>query len=66
MREVGAEPSACCTRWSIATCSGPGLGVRILGEGDRRHAAEADHFIEELRSAGWYDKTWQALRGSCW
>jgi GMP synthase (glutamine-hydrolysing) len=44
---------------------GPGLGVRILGE-VTEVAAEtlrlADHiFIEELRKAGWYDKTSQAF-----
>src|SRR5688572_10889197 len=44
---------------------GPGLGVRILGE-VTKHAADtlrlADHiFIEELRRAGWYDKTSQAF-----
>jgi len=44
---------------------GPGLGVRILGEVKREHAellARADHiFIDELRKAGWYDKTSQAF-----
>ncbi|QNP40669.1 glutamine-hydrolyzing GMP synthase [Lysobacter solisilvae (ex Woo and Kim 2020)] len=44
---------------------GPGLGVRILGEVKREHAellAKADHiFIDELRKAGWYDKTSQAF-----
>ena len=44
---------------------GPGLGVRILGEVKprvRRPAARADAiFIEELRAAGWYDKTAQAF-----
>jgi GMP synthase (glutamine-hydrolysing) len=44
---------------------GPGLGVRILGE-VKREAADllrrADAiFIEELRRAGWYDKTSQAF-----
>ncbi|WP_293368853.1 glutamine-hydrolyzing GMP synthase [Nevskia sp.] len=44
---------------------GPGLGVRILGE-VTKEAADilriADHiFIEELRAAGWYDKTSQAF-----
>ena len=44
---------------------GPGLGVRILGE-VTASAAEtlrlADHiFIEELRRAGWYEKTSQAF-----
>jgi GMP synthase (glutamine-hydrolysing) len=40
---------------------GPGLGVRILGEVKGRgcrSAGRADAiFIEELRKAGWYDKT---------
>jgi len=44
---------------------GPGLGVRILGEVKREYAeilARADAiFIEELRKAGWYDRTSQAF-----
>ena len=44
---------------------GPGLGVRILGEVKREYAellAKADHiFIDELRSAGLYDRTSQAF-----
>jgi len=44
---------------------GPGLGVRILGEVKKDYAdilREADAiFIEELRNAGWYDKTSQAF-----
>jgi len=44
---------------------GPGLGVRILGEVKREYAdllREADAiFIEELRAAGWYEKTAQAF-----
>ncbi|MGB1562703.1 MAG: glutamine-hydrolyzing GMP synthase [Sinimarinibacterium flocculans] len=44
---------------------GPGLGVRILGEISKAAADTlrlADHiFIEELRRAGWYDKTSQAF-----
>ena len=44
---------------------GPGLGVRILGEIRREYVAllqQADAiFIEELRHAGWYDKTAQAF-----
>ena len=44
---------------------GPGLGVRILGEVKPEFAellAQADAiFIEELRKAGWYDKTSQAF-----
>jgi GMP synthase (glutamine-hydrolysing) len=44
---------------------GPGLGVRILGEVKPRYAdllRRADAiFIEELRAAGWYEKTSQAF-----
>jgi GMP synthase (glutamine-hydrolysing) len=44
---------------------GPGLGVRILGEVRPQYAdllREADAiFIDELRAAGWYDKTAQAF-----
>ena len=44
---------------------GPGLGVRILGEVKREYAEllrDADAiFIEELRNAGWYEKTSQAF-----
>jgi GMP synthase (glutamine-hydrolysing) len=44
---------------------GPGLGVRILGEVTKQAADTlrlADHiFIEELRRAGWYEKTSQAF-----
>jgi GMP synthase (glutamine-hydrolysing) len=44
---------------------GPGLGVRILGPVTPAAAATlrlADHlFIEELRRAGWYEKTSQAF-----
>jgi len=44
---------------------GPGLGVRVLGEVKPRYAdllRRADAiFIEELRAAGWYEKTSQAF-----
>jgi len=44
---------------------GPGLGVRILGEIKQDYAdilREADAiFIDELRAAGWYEKTSQAF-----
>ncbi|MCB1588200.1 MAG: GMP synthase (glutamine-hydrolyzing), partial [Xanthomonadales bacterium] len=44
---------------------GPGLGVRVLGEVTPEAVAvlqRADHiFIQELRAAGWYDKTSQAF-----
>ncbi|AZM94854.1 MAG: glutamine-hydrolyzing GMP synthase [Gammaproteobacteria bacterium] len=44
---------------------GPGLGVRILGEVKKEYAdilRDADAiYIEELRAAGWYEKTSQAF-----
>jgi GMP synthase (glutamine-hydrolysing) len=44
---------------------GPGLGVRILGEVRREYAEllrRADAiFIDELRAAGWYERTSQAF-----
>lgn len=44
---------------------GPGLGVRILGAIKQEYAdllRQTDHiFIEELRQAGWYEKTSQAF-----
>jgi GMP synthase (glutamine-hydrolysing) len=44
---------------------GPGLGVRILGEVRKEYAEllrRADAiYLEELRAAGWYDKTSQAF-----
>jgi GMP synthase (glutamine-hydrolysing) len=44
---------------------GPGLGIRILGEitEERIHVLQrADRIlIEELKSSGWYDRSWQAL-----
>ncbi|MBL8415646.1 MAG: glutamine-hydrolyzing GMP synthase [Propionivibrio sp.] len=44
---------------------GPGLGVRILGEVNKDYAdllRRADAiFIDELRAAGWYEKTSQAF-----
>jgi len=44
---------------------GPGLGVRILGEVNREYAdllrRADDIFIQELRAAGWYDRTAQAF-----
>ena len=44
---------------------GPGLGVRILGEVTQQAAdtlRQADHiFIEEMRRAGWYERTSQAF-----
>ena len=44
---------------------GPGLAVRVLGavnEADLEILRRADAiFIEELRRARWYDRTWQAF-----
>ncbi|HEY1422848.1 MAG TPA: glutamine-hydrolyzing GMP synthase [Candidatus Acidoferrum sp.] len=44
---------------------GPGLAVRVLGEVTADHLKllrEADAVVrEEIRSSGWYEKTWQAF-----
>ncbi len=44
---------------------GPGLAIRIMGEVSKESLEllrKADLIlIEELRSSGWYDKTWQAF-----
>src|SRR5260370_38257802 len=44
---------------------GPGLAVRLLGEGSTENLAtlrEADAIVvEEIRREGWYEKVWQAL-----
>ena len=44
---------------------GPGLGVRILGSITKQHVEllqrADDIFIQELRDAGWYEKTAQAF-----
>ena len=65
VRRIGVElglPHAMVYRHPFP---GPGLGVRILGEIKQEYAdilREADAiFIEELRAAGWYEKTSQAF-----
>jgi GMP synthase (glutamine-hydrolysing) len=65
VRRIGVElglPSEMVYRHPFP---GPGLGVRILGEVTPAAAETlrlADHiFIEELRRAGWYDRTSQAF-----
>ncbi len=65
VRRIGVElglPSEMVYRHPFP---GPGLGVRILGEVTQAAAETlrlADHiFIEELRRAGWYEKTSQAF-----
>ena len=58
--ELGMEPSLIHRH----PFPGPGLGIRILGDitPEKVHIAqEADYiFISNLRSAGLYDKVWQA------
>jgi GMP synthase (glutamine-hydrolysing) len=65
VRQIGLElglPSDMVFRHPFP---GPGLGVRILGEVKKEYAdllRQADAiFIEELRAAGWYQKTSQAF-----
>lgn len=64
VREVGellGLPAALVNRHPFP---GPGMAIRILGEVTAeklRLNQEADSiYIEKLRSAGWYDKVWQA------
>ncbi len=65
VRKLGLElgiPEECVYRHPFP---GPGLAIRILGAiTDERLMLlrEADSiFIEELKSSGWYEKTWQAF-----
>ncbi|MEO7773429.1 MAG: glutamine-hydrolyzing GMP synthase [Steroidobacteraceae bacterium] len=65
VRKVGVELGLPAEMVHRHPFPGPGLGVRILGEVSEAAANTlrmADHiFIEELRKAGWYDKTSQAF-----
>jgi GMP synthase (glutamine-hydrolysing) len=65
VRKVGVELGLPAEMVYRHPFPGPGLGVRILGEVTREAAdtlREADHiFIEELRRAGWYERTSQAF-----
>ena len=65
VRKVGVELGLPAEMVHRHPFPGPGLGVRILGEVTQEAAEtlrEADHiFIEELRKAGWYEKTAQAF-----
>jgi GMP synthase (glutamine-hydrolysing) len=65
VRRIGVELGLPAEMVQRHPFPGPGLGVRILGEVTRAAADTlrfADHiFIEELRRAGWYDKTSQAF-----
>ena len=65
VRKIGVELGLPHTMVYRHPFPGPGLGVRILGAVSRKSAdilREADAiFIEELRRAGWYDKTSQAF-----
>ena len=65
VREIGAElgmPNSLIWRHPFP---GPGLAVRILGEVTAERVAvlqEADDIImQEIHSAGWYHKVWQAF-----
>ena len=65
VRRIGVELGLPAEMVERHPFPGPGLGVRILGEVTRAAADTlrlADHiFIEELRRAGWYDRTSQAF-----
>ncbi len=65
VRRIGVELGLPAEMVQRHPFPGPGLGVRILGEVTRAAADTlrlADHiFIEELRRAGWYDRTSQAF-----
>jgi len=65
VRRIGVELGLPAEMVQRHPFPGPGLGVRILGEVTRTAADTlrlADHiFIEELRRAGWYEKTSQAF-----
>jgi GMP synthase (glutamine-hydrolysing) len=65
VRKIGVELGLPAEMVHRHPFPGPGLGVRILGEVTEPVADTlrlADHiFIEELRKAGWYEKTSQAF-----
>jgi GMP synthase (glutamine-hydrolysing) len=65
VRKIGVELGLPAEMVHRHPFPGPGLGVRILGEVTEAVADTlrlADHiFIEELRKAGWYEKTSQAF-----
>jgi GMP synthase (glutamine-hydrolysing) len=65
VRRIGLELGLPAEMVNRHPFPGPGLGVRILGEVTQAAADTlrlADHiFIEELRKAGWYEKTSQAF-----
>jgi GMP synthase (glutamine-hydrolysing) len=65
VRKIGVELGLPAEMVHRHPFPGPGLGVRILGEVTPAAAETlrlADHiFIEELRKAGWYERTAQAF-----
>ncbi|TAM08996.1 MAG: glutamine-hydrolyzing GMP synthase [Nevskiaceae bacterium] len=65
VRRIGTELGLPKTLVHRHPFPGPGLGVRILGAVTQQAADTLRHadaiFIEELRRAGWYEKTSQAF-----
>jgi GMP synthase (glutamine-hydrolysing) len=65
VRRVGSELGLAKEILGRHPFPGPGLAVRILGEVTKERAdllREVDYiFIEELKSANWYDRIWQAF-----
>jgi GMP synthase (glutamine-hydrolysing) len=65
VRKIGVELGLASEMVYRHPFPGPGLGVRILGEVKKEYAdilRQADAiFIEELRTADWYDKVSQAF-----
>ena len=65
VRRIGVELGLPAEMVQRHPFPGPGLGVRIMGEVTAQAAETlrlADHiFIEELRRAGWYERTSQAF-----
>jgi len=65
VRELGKELGIADSALKRHPFPGPGLLIRVLGEATVERLEllrEADAiFIEELKSSGWYEKTWQAF-----
>jgi GMP synthase (glutamine-hydrolysing) len=65
VRRIGADLGLPPVMLSKHPFPGPGLAVRLLGEVSREKLAilrQADAIVvEEIRAAGWYERTWQAF-----